>query len=66
MSLAVPAIEVRDATTVLGGRAVWRDVDVEVEILEDLLLAAHNEAKNKVEQVMQEKTRDSVFSAINI
>jgi zinc/manganese transport system ATP-binding protein len=31
VSLAVPAIEVRDATTVLGGRAVWRDVDVEVE-----------------------------------
>lgn len=30
----------------------------EVEILEDLLLAAHNEAKAKVEAIMQEKTRE--------
>jgi DNA-binding YbaB/EbfC family protein len=30
----------------------------EVEILEDLILAAHNDAKAKVEQVMQEKTRE--------
>ncbi|MET3792027.1 YbaB/EbfC family nucleoid-associated protein [Aquamicrobium terrae] len=30
----------------------------EVEILEDLILAAHNDAKVKVEQVMQEKTRE--------
>ena len=30
----------------------------EVEILEDLLLAAHNDAKTKVEQIMQEKTRE--------
>ena len=29
----------------------------DVEILEDLILAAHNEAKNKVEAEMQEKTR---------
>ena len=29
----------------------------EVEILEDLLLAAHNDAKAKVEAVMQEKTK---------
>ena len=29
----------------------------EVEILEDLILAAHNDAKAKVEQAMQEKTR---------
>ncbi|MBE1708081.1 MULTISPECIES: YbaB/EbfC family nucleoid-associated protein [Mesorhizobium] len=29
----------------------------EVEILEDLILAAHNEAKAKVEQIMQEKTK---------
>ncbi len=29
----------------------------EAEILEDLILAAHNDAKAKVEQVMQEKTR---------
>ncbi|QDC02606.1 YbaB/EbfC family nucleoid-associated protein [Mesorhizobium sp. 8] len=30
----------------------------EVEILEDLILAAHNDAKAKVEQVVQEKTRE--------
>jgi DNA-binding YbaB/EbfC family protein len=30
----------------------------EVEILEDLILAAHNDAKAKVEQIMQERTRD--------
>ena len=30
----------------------------EVEILEDLVLAAHNDAKAKVEAVMQEKTRE--------
>ena len=29
----------------------------EAEILEDLILAAYNDAKNKVEQVMQEKTK---------
>jgi DNA-binding YbaB/EbfC family protein len=29
----------------------------DVEILEDLLLAAHNDAKAKVEQIMQEKTK---------
>lgn len=29
----------------------------DVEVLEDLILAAHNDAKAKVEQVMQEKTR---------
>jgi len=29
----------------------------DVEILEDLLLAAHNDAKTKVEQAMQEKTK---------
>ncbi|TIX34807.1 MAG: YbaB/EbfC family nucleoid-associated protein, partial [Mesorhizobium sp.] len=29
----------------------------EAEIVEDLILAAHNDAKNKVEQVMQEKTK---------
>jgi DNA-binding YbaB/EbfC family protein len=29
----------------------------EVEILEDLILAAHNDAKVKVEQIMQEKTK---------
>ncbi|MBN9074500.1 MAG: YbaB/EbfC family nucleoid-associated protein [Rhizobiales bacterium] len=29
----------------------------EVEILEDLILAAHNDARVKVEQAMQEKTK---------
>jgi len=29
----------------------------EIEILEDLILAAHNDAKGKVEQAMQEKTQ---------
>lgn len=31
--------------------------ETEVEILEDLLLAAHNDAKAKLEQVIQEKTQ---------
>ena len=31
--------------------------ETEVEILEDLLLAAHNDAKAKVERTMQEKTQ---------
>lgn len=30
----------------------------DVEILEDLILAAHNDARGKVEMVMQEKTRE--------
>lgn len=30
----------------------------EGEILEDLIIAAHNDAKSKVEAAMQEKTRD--------
>ena len=30
----------------------------DVEVLEDLILAAHNDAKAKVEQIMQEKTRE--------
>lgn len=30
----------------------------DVEILEDLILAAHNDARSKVEQAMQEKTRE--------
>jgi DNA-binding YbaB/EbfC family protein len=30
----------------------------QVEILEDLLLAAHNDAKAKVETLMQEKTKE--------
>ena len=30
----------------------------DIEVLEDLILAAHNDAKTKVEQTMQEKTRE--------
>ncbi|MEO3997636.1 YbaB/EbfC family nucleoid-associated protein [Mesorhizobium sp. CAU 1732] len=30
----------------------------DVEVLEDLILAAHNDAKSKVEAAMQEKTRE--------
>jgi DNA-binding YbaB/EbfC family protein len=30
----------------------------DVEVLEDLILAAHNDAKSKVEAVMQEKSRE--------
>ncbi|HTV69889.1 MAG TPA: YbaB/EbfC family nucleoid-associated protein [Rhizobiaceae bacterium] len=30
----------------------------EAEILEDLILAAHNDAKAKIEQIMQDKTRE--------
>jgi DNA-binding YbaB/EbfC family protein len=30
----------------------------DVEILEDLILAAHNDAKTKVEAIMQEKTKE--------
>lgn len=30
----------------------------DVEVLEDLILAAHNDAKSKVEQLMQDKTRE--------
>lgn len=30
----------------------------DVEILEDLILAAHNDAKTKIEAAMQEKTRE--------
>ena len=30
----------------------------EIEILEDLILAAHNDARSRVEALMQEKTRE--------
>ena len=30
----------------------------EVEILEDLILAAHNDARTRIEQAMQDKTRE--------
>ena len=36
-------------------RSLFKEDDV--EILEDLILAAHNDAKTKVEQIMQEKTK---------
>ena len=36
--------------------SLFREDDIEV--LEDLILAAHNDAKTKVEQTMQEKTRE--------
>ena len=36
--------------------SLFREDDV--EILEDLILAAHNDAKAKVEAAMQEKTRE--------
>ncbi len=32
--------------------------ETEVEILEDLLLAAHNDAKGKIEQALAEKTKE--------
>ncbi len=32
--------------------------ETEVEILEDLLLAAHNDARAKIERAMQEKTQE--------
>lgn len=36
--------------------SIFKESDV--EILEDLLLAAHNDAKAKVERTMQEKTQE--------
>ena len=36
--------------------SLFREDDIEV--LEDLILAAHNDAKTKIEQTMQEKTRE--------
>ena len=53
-------------TVVLSGKFEMRSLKIDpslfkeddVEILEDLILAAHNDAKTKVEQVMQEKTRE--------
>jgi DNA-binding YbaB/EbfC family protein len=49
----------------LSGKFEMRKLDIdptlfkedEVEILEDLILAAHNDAKVKVEEIMQEKTK---------
>ncbi|WP_417679231.1 YbaB/EbfC family nucleoid-associated protein [Roseibium sp.] len=50
----------------VGGKGELRAVKIDpsmfkeedVEILEDLIIAAHNEAKAKVEQAMQEKTQE--------
>lgn len=53
-------------TVVMSGKGEMKSVKIdpslakedEVEILEDLLLAAHNDAKAKAEAAMQEKTQD--------
>ncbi|MEP2705549.1 MAG: YbaB/EbfC family nucleoid-associated protein [Roseibium sp.] len=53
-------------TVKIGGKGDLRSIKIspemfkedDVEILEDLILAAHNEAKAKVEMVMQEKTQE--------
>ncbi len=53
-------------TVVLTGKGEMKSLSVDpslfkeddVEILEDLILAAHNEAKAKAEAVMQEKTKE--------
>ena len=50
----------------LSGKSEMRSLKIDpslfkeddVEVLEDLILAAHNDAKAKVEQVMQEKTKE--------
>ena len=50
----------------LNGKFDMKKLDIDpslfkeddVEILEDLILAAHNDAKAKVEALMQEKTRE--------
>ena len=52
-------------TVILNGKGEMQSLKIDpslfkeddVEILEDLLLAAHNDAKAKVETVMQEKTK---------
>lgn len=53
-------------TVTLSGKGEMRGLKIDpslfkeddVEILEDLILAAHNEAKGKVEQVMAQKTQE--------
>ena len=53
-------------TVTLSGKGEMRGLKIDpslfkeddVEILEDLIVAAHNEAKAKVEQVMAEKTQE--------
>jgi len=53
-------------TVTLSGKGEMKSVRIdpslvkadEAEILEDLIVAAHNDAKAKVEAIMQEKTRE--------
>lgn len=53
-------------TVTLNGKGAMRGVKIdpslakaeEVEILEDLITAAHNDAKSKLEQQVQEQTAD--------
>ena len=53
-------------TVTLSGKGEMKSVSIdpslvkpeEAEILEDLIVAAHNDAKAKVEAIMQEKTRE--------
>lgn len=53
-------------TVTLSGKFEMRGLKIDpslfseddVEVLEDLILAAHNDAKTKVEAIMQEKTRE--------
>ena len=53
-------------TVTLSGKGEMKSLKVdpsllksdEAEILEDLIVAAHNDAKQKVETIMQEKTRE--------
>ena len=53
-------------TVTLSGKFEMRSLKIDpslfkeddVEVLEDLILAAHNDAKTKVETAMQEKTRE--------
>jgi DNA-binding YbaB/EbfC family protein len=53
-------------TVTLNGKGAMRGVKIdpslakadEVEILEDLITAAHNDAKSKLEQKVQEETAD--------
>lgn len=53
-------------TVTLSGKFEMRSLKIDpslfkeddVEVLEDLILAAHNDAKTKVEAAMQEKTRE--------
>ncbi|MDJ0933631.1 YbaB/EbfC family nucleoid-associated protein [Breoghania sp.] len=57
-------------TAVMSGKGEMKSLKInpslakedEVEILEDLILAAHNDAKAKAEAAMQEKTQDLMSS----